>query len=294
MINFVKYRVIFLGISLLTIATAITLIVLWGLKPAIDFTGGTIIEVRSQKIALPAEDSAIRQIFKDKGVDVTTLQSSGENAVSIKTPSIDQGKWDEIKASLKEKYDDFEDLSFETIGPLLGQELVQKTILAVVVTSIGLLLYIAWRFKNRRFGITAIIAMLHDILVIMGTFAVLGKVWGVEVDVMFVTAALTALAFSVHDTIVLYDRVRETLRRNPKTDFNEVVNMAINSTMVRSLSTSLSIVFVLVALIALGGETIRWFVVALLVGTISGAYSSPFTAAPLLTVWNDMKPPKSK
>jgi preprotein translocase subunit SecF len=144
------------------------------------------------------------------------------------------------------------------------------------------------------YGVTAIVALFHDLLVILGAFVFLGLWFGVEVDIMFVTAALTALAFSVYDTIVIYDRVREGLRRNPNTDFKEVVNLAINGTLVRSLSTSLSILFVLVSMAVLGGKVIFWFVIALIIGTISGSYSSPFLAAPLLTVWHDFIHRKKK
>lgn len=289
MINLVKFRRIFLAISALTMALSITALIAFGLKPGIDFTGGTVIEIKGEGISLPEKESELRQTFIDKQVDPSSILSTNDGSVVIKTPAIDQNKWEEVKGSVREKFGEFEELGFETVGPLLGRELLEKTIVAVSITALALLLYIAWRFKNRRYGITAIVAMIHDILVILGVFAVLGRVWGVEVDLMFVTATLTALAFSVHDTIVLYDRVRETLRRNPKSNFNDVVNLAINSTLVRSLSTSLSVVFVLISLILLGGESIRWFVVALLVGTISGSYSSPFTAAPLLTVWHDIK-----
>ncbi|NTV30508.1 protein translocase subunit SecF [candidate division WWE3 bacterium] len=289
MINLVKYRKVFLVISTITMLSSLAAVLFFGLKAGIDFTGGTVIEVRGDSVIQSDKVSDLRQVFMDKQVEPSSIQKTNDGSLVIKTLAIDQNKWEEIKGSIKEKFGDFEELSFETIGPLLGKELVQKTITAVIITGIGLLFYIGWRFKNRRFGVTAIVAMIHDILVILGVFAVLGRVWGVEIDLMFVTATLTALAFSVHDTIVLYDRVRETLRRNPKENFNDVVNLAINSTLVRSLSTSLSVVFVLTALVLLGGETIRWFVVALLVGTISGSYSSPFTAAPLLTVWHDIK-----
>ncbi len=203
----------------------------------------------------------------------------------IKAKAIEPAVWEAVKTGLSERFDDFAEVSFETVGPIFGRELLQKTAVAVALAALLLMVYITWRFRDRKFGVTAIVAMAHDVLVILASFAVFGHLWGVEVDIMFVTATLTALAFSVHDTVVLYDRIRETLARHPKDEFDQVLNMAINSTLVRSLSTSLSLIFVLTALLLLGGAVIRWFVVALLIGTLTGVYSSPFTAAPLLAVW---------
>ena len=149
------------------------------------------------------------------------------------------------------------------------------------------MIYIAWRFGSRRHGISAVFALFHDVLFILGMFAVFGRFLNVEVDIMFVTATLTAVAFSVHDTIIIFDRIREVRRQEPNMDFHEVVNRAFTSTVVRSLNTSISLILVLASLVLLGGDTIRWFVIALLIGTFVGAYSSPFVATTLLTVWTD-------
>jgi preprotein translocase subunit SecF len=173
------------------------------------------------------------------------------------------------------------------VGPTLGKELVIKTLTGVSIAAVLLLFYIAWRFKDRMYGVSAILAMLHDSLVILGIFSLLGHFVGVEVDSLFVTALLTILSFSVHDTIVVYDRIRESIRKYPKESFTTLVNKAVNDTLVRSINNSLTIIFMLLALFLLGGESIRWFVFALLIGTISGTYSSPFVAAPLLVVWQE-------
>lgn len=287
MINFVKQRYIFLVISTTTILVAIGLIVGLGLKPGIDFAGGAVIELQSAKLVSADYHSVLSNQFDSAGSEVVSLTVGNDDQLMIKAKPIESAKWEEAKTALSQEYDDLVELSFENVGPVLGQELLQKTITAVIVAALMLMIYIGWRFKDRKFGVSAIIAMFHDVLVILASFAVFGYIWGVEVDIMFVTATLTALAFSVHDTVVLYDRVRESLRRNPEQDFHYVLNLAINETLVRSLSTSLSLFFVLTALLLLGGETIRWFIAALLVGTISGAYSSPFTAAPILAVWHE-------
>lgn len=286
MFQFMKYRYRFLLVSGLVMAAMVAMVAVFGLKPAIDFTGGAVIEIQSARLKEQTEYRAeLESAFRDQGLELTTVQESDENRLVLKTKPISSEQWETVRASLKEKYGDLEEMSFETIGPVLGQEILTKTVTGVVIAVVLLMLYIGWRFKNFKFGVTAIVALFHDLLVVIGSFALFGYLWGVEVDVMFVTATLTALAFSVHDTIVIYDRIREMARRNPKDEFRHVVNLAINSTLVRSLSTSLSIVFVLAALALLGGQSIFWFVMALLVGTISGTYSSPFLAAPLLVVW---------
>lgn len=285
MFNFIKYKILFITMGFVTVIVSLAAIFGFGLKPAIDFTGGTIIEVTSESLRNGDWNDVVRSVFLDAGVEVGAVQTSADKNIVIKTKEIDQTKWSEIQAKLKEGNPDLIEASFETIGPTLGRELLNKTLMAILLASVALLVYIGWRFSERVYGVTAVVAMVHDVLVILGVFALLGHYLGVEVDVMFVTAALTTLAFSVHDTIVLYDRVRETLRRSPNDDFETVVNTAINATMVRSLSTTLTIIFVLVALLLLGGENIRWFVVALLVGTVTGVYSSPFIATQLLAAW---------
>lgn len=298
MINFAKYRNIFIIISSVTVAISLICLITWGLQPSIDFTGGSVVELQGSDInqadgqtVLSDDDrNTIETVFNSQGLSIRSFLMTSEDSVEIRTSEFSQETLDSVTSLLQETFEDLEVINFETVGPSVGQEQLQDTFTAVVLTVIVLLIYIAWRFNNRRFGVTAIAALIHDVLVILGVFAILGKFFGVEVDIMFVTATLTALTFSVHDTIVLYDRVREVRRRNPKEDLETVVNLAINQILVRSLSTSLSLIFVLIALILLGGESIRWFVVALLVGTISGAYSSPFTAAPLLMMWNEKRP----
>ena len=162
-----------------------------------------------------------------------------------------------------------------------------KTVTALVLAALLILAYIAWQFKNWSFGISATLATLHDSLVILGSFSLLGHFFGFEIDILFVTALLTILSFSVHDTIVVYDRIRESLKRFPGTPFETLVNKAISETLVRSLNNSLTVIFMLISLVVLGGDTIRQFAIALLIGTVSGTYSSIFTAAPILAVWKN-------
>src|SRR6185369_15960728 len=166
---------------------------------------------------------------------------------------------------------------------------------AILVASLLIVLYIAWSFRSVpkpvsswRFGVCAIIALLHDVLVLLGIFAILGHFWHVELDNLFVTAVLTVIGFSVHDTIVVFDRIRENLRRTSGSPFAQVVNDSILQTLVRSLNTSLTAILVLFTLLLFGGITIKWFVVALLIGIVSGTYSSIFNAAPLLVLWDEL------
>ena len=166
---------------------------------------------------------------------------------------------------------------------------MQKTGVAVGLAVVGILLYVAWAFKNMRYGVSAIIALTHDVLVVIGTFAILGKFMSVEVDSLFVTAVLTTMSFSVHDTIVVFHRIRELQHRKAGSSFKDQINLALTETMGRSLNNSLTIIFMLLALFLMGGETVRWFVFALLVGTISGTYSSPFVATPILYQWHLLK-----
>ena len=172
------------------------------------------------------------------------------------------------------------------MGPVLGSELLVKAFAAAILAILCIFAYVAYAFKNIKFGASAIVALIHDLLVVLSIFSLFGVWWGVEVDTLFVTAFLTTMSFSVHDTIVVFDRIREYRRRDDKTRFDELADRALTETMGRSLTNSFTIIFMLLALILMGGETVRWFVVALLVGTVSGTYSSPFVATPILLLWD--------
>ena len=182
------------------------------------------------------------------------------------------------------------------MGPVVGAEMAKKALLAVILASLAIILYIAWSFRQIprpyspwKFGISAVVALLHDALVVLGLFSLFGHFYQVEIDALFVTALLTVIGFSVHDTIVVFDRVRENLPKMYNKPFPEIVDFSLTETLVRSLNTSLTVILTLTALLLFGGETIRWFVVALLVGIVSGTYSSIFNAAPLLVLWESRK-----
>ena len=297
MISFMKYRYLYFVLSLTVLIPGMYTLIRFGLKPAVDFTGGTLIELKmknavlrqssGQELKISQED--IKKIAGEKNIEVGSIQPSGENTFILKAKTIDETKKNELLSAVKEKFGDVEETRFENVGPILGKELLQKTMVAVVLASTVILLYVAWAFKNIRFGVSAIIALIHDILVVLSIFALLGKYKGVEVDTLFVTAMLTTMSFSVHDTIIVFDRIREYQKRYGNLEFTTLIDRALTETISRSLNNSLTIIFMLLALFLLGGETTRWFILALLVGTISGAYSSPFIATPVLYIWHELR-----
>ena len=174
------------------------------------------------------------------------------------------------------------------MGPSLGKELLAKTLTGVIIAASLIMIYVWIQFSELKYGVSAILAMFHDSLILLGIFSLLGYFYGIEVDMLFVTALLTTLSFSVHDTIVVYDRIRELRGKYPRYSLVSLVNTAVTETLSRSINNSVTIIIMLAALAALGGDTIRWFAVALLIGAITGTYSSTFTAAPLLLLWEDV------
>lgn len=288
----------FFAISLLVIIPGIVSLILWGLLLSIDFTGGSLLEIRSDKAL--SEDQ-VKQTVEHAGFPVASVAKSGQNSYLIRTKTIDKNENETVKTALSAQFGKIDELRFETVGPTIGKEVAIKALQSIGLASLLIILYIAWSFRkvpkpasSWRFGISAIIALLHDVLVVVGVFSLLGHFFHVEVDSLFVTAVLTVIGFSVHDTIVVFDRIRENLRKMPNLSFATVVNESIIQTINRSLNTSLTVVFVLLALLLFGGETIRWFVVALLVGIVSGTYSSIFNAAPFLVLWQEWSQRRKK
>lgn len=275
--------------SFLVIIPGIVSLFLYGLNLSIDFTPGSKLtfSVQSQK-----QIQTIEEVLKSQNIKISNTETSN-NLVSYRTQPIDQNKNNQI---LKELGRGIKEEEFETIGPTIGRETTENAIKALIIASLLIVLYITWSFRSvpkpassLRFGMCAIVALIHDVLVVVGVFSLLGHFYGVQIDSLFVTALLTVIGFSVHDTIVVFDRIRENLIRMGSSDFAHVANESILQTLVRSIRTSLTVVLVLVALLLFGGESIRWFVVALLIGVVSGTYSSIFNAAPLLVLWQELQ-----
>lgn len=273
-----KYWWIYFLISAIVIIPGTFSLIVWGIKPSIDFTGGTTIVWN-----VNTDENNLRQIAKDNDVEIREISAKG-TIWTISTVPLNKDTYQ----SYKGKVDGAKELSFDTVGPALGSELIKKTISAIVLAASLILFYVAYRFKSIKFGVSAILAMLHDSLVLLGVFSLLGHFMGIEVDTLFVTALLTILSFSVHDTIVVYDRIRELKKKHGYLDFDDIINRAVVETMGRSINNSLTIIFMLLSMYLLGGETTKWFIFALLVGTVSGTYSSTFTAAPLLIAWDKL------
>lgn len=284
-----KFKWIYFLVSLLIVIPGTFYLFRYGLKLSIDFTGGTLLEIQSQS---PVEASQIQDIATEQGIEIVSLQQSEENTFLVRSKEISQEQNEKFKARLSQIGQGIDEKRFETVGPVIGSELTRKAFLAVIIASVFIVVYIAWSFREIpkpyspwKFGASAVLALLHDVLVLVGLFAILGHHFDVEIDALFITAMLTVIGFSVHDTIVVFDRVRENLPRLSKVPFEQVVDFSLTETLTRSLNTSVTVALTLTALLLFGGETIRWFVVALLVGIVSGTYSSIFNASPILVLW---------
>lgn len=258
----------------------------WGLTFGVDFKGGSIAEYKFEKDV--SEEGAFSEIEK-LGIQVTSVQKTSDKTYLFRLPPIEPKQKEEIEKNLETlSGGKADELRFENVGPSIGPELIKKTIYAMAIAATGILLWVSLQFKSFKFGTSAVLAMFHDSLVLIGSFALLGHFAGAEIDFLFVTAMLTILSFSVHDTIVVYDRIRESQKKFGG-NLYDLANKATTETMVRSLNNSFTIIFMLIALILLGGSTIKWFAVALLIGTVFGTYSSPFVAVPILVAWDEIE-----
>jgi len=290
--DLMKYKFWYLVFSALVIIPGLIFLGIFGLKTSIDFTGGSVLKFSRQEGTW--DSNSVQQIFREKGVEIASISmEDAGKSVSVRTKPIDANKNAEIKTTIATS-PSIQQTSFETVGPSIGAETAQKSLVAFVIACFGIVFYIAYAFRNvpkpysgLRFGISAIIAMIHDALVVLGVFAILGHFKGVEVDPMFITALLTIIGFSVHDTIVVFDRIRENLGRFKGKNIEWIANYSVIETMRRSIATSATVVITLSALFIFGGASIKWFVLALLVGVISGTYSSIFNATPILVIWED-------
>lgn len=317
-VDIVKYRNVWFGISLLiTIPGLIAIIascIMFGapLKPGIDFTGGTIMQYEFKR-DVPLEE--IRSALNESGFHGSQVQEAamnGRRVIVMRTKALPDDKQDEVMkkqldSDLQAKFGEFHVLSRDKVSGVVGPELLRSGLLALFITLGAMVLYIGTRFQY-DFAVCAIIALFHDVIVLVGAFSVLGLLLGTEVDSLFISAILTVVGFSVHDTIVVFDRLREnskyvgskvtdpTTGKESRKTFGDVANDSVNQTLARSLYTSLTVIITLTALFVLGGTTTRDFVLAMLIGIISGTYSSIFNASALLVWWRELrgskKPPK--
>jgi preprotein translocase subunit SecF len=285
--DIVGKRYLWFAISLLIIVPGVLALIAFGFPLAIDFTGGSLLDLQFQGQAPHPAD--VKAVYAGFGYADAQVQSTQNNGLQIRTQSMDDIKKEEIEASLRQRFGDFIELSFGNVSATIGGEVVARAAQTVLIAALGIMLYLWFAFRQVphafRYGVAAIIAMLHDVLVTIGAAAIFGKVFGWQVDSLYLTALLTVIGFSVHDTIVVFDRVRENLIRMRGEPFDKVVNFSIIQTLNRSINTQLTVVFTLLALILFGGVTIRHFVTIMLIGLLSGTYSSIFNASQILVVW---------
>ena len=302
--NIIKNRYLYFAISLLVIIPGLIFMgIHWAQNPAegplsqgIDFTGGSLLEVQiASGIQPPVSDiQAIYAKFatNDMQINNPAVQMLGTDSVSIRSKAMDDATKGKIVAEMQTKFgSNVTVLNFTSVSPAVGQEVARASFGAVAMAALAILAYIWFAFRSiqhpLRYGTAAIIAMLHDVLVVVGVEAMLGFAFGWQIDSLFLTALLTVIGFSVHDTIVVFDRIRENLSIYRKIEYETVVNHSIVQTLDRSINTQLTVMFTLSALALFGGESIRHFVLILLVGVFSGTYSSIFNASPILVVWEN-------
>ncbi len=286
----IKNKYIFLGFSGFLTAISIFSIAYFGLAQGIDFSGGTLWQIGGVSVE-ELKSFAIEDL---KIEDATFIPESSTGSVILRMKEIPEELHQQYFGKIKGKFSSAEDLRFESIGPAVGGELRSKAIWAFVLVLFGISTYIAFAFRkvsrpvaSWKYGLITLLTLFHDALIPAGLFAFLGYLVRVEVDTNFIVAILVVMGFSVHDTIVVFDRIRENLRleRNYKFDFNVLVNKSVNETFARSINTSLTLVIVLIALFVVGAASLKYFILTILVGTVIGTYSSIFVASPLLTIW---------
>ncbi|HEY7067787.1 MAG TPA: protein translocase subunit SecF [Chloroflexota bacterium] len=300
MIDFVRHRVLFFVISAVLIVPGLVSLALPdGINPGIDFTSGSILTLQFEH---PVEQGDLREALGSIGHPEAIVQRS-DNVYLVRTfplagevrdfagEIVRPSERQTIEQALEARFGTVDVLGFDSVSPLVAAEIVQKSVLGVIVACGGILLYLWWAFRkvkdSWRYGACAVFALVHDALLLLGIFSLLGRFSHVELDALFITASLTVIGFSVHDTIVVFDRIRENLQRFAGESFETVVNHSLTQTLGRSLSTSITSLLVMVALLLFGGVTMRPFVLALVIGIVSGTYSSIFNASMLLVVWQN-------
>jgi preprotein translocase subunit SecF len=287
--HFVERKWWYFLFSALLIVPGVFFLAIGGLKPGIEFKGGTLLDIT---FVTRPDDTQLKNFFVAHGHAEATIQGVAGGGVEVRTTEMLPTELGTIEQDLKQAYGADVKMNSSVVSPSFSAELIQNAIKSIALASLVIVLLIAWAFRNFgwaafRYGIAAIIALLHDAAVVLGIFAIFGFFFKVEVDSLFVTAVLTIIGFSVHDTIVVFDRIRENLRLNPGEALNPVINYSIMQTLARSVITSLTVVFTLLALFLFGGFSVRNFALALLIGIVSGTYSSIFNASQIISLWQE-------
>ncbi len=300
-LNIIQQRGLWWGISSgFVLASLVAMAISWQqfgapLKPGLDFAGGTRLQlthacVVTDNCTAGLDVAEVRSVLSQQGLDSSSIQILGDEqqGLSIRTRNLDVEERTTLQTALEDAIGPFDPNStqIDSVGPVIGRQLLVSGLLALLVSFAGIVAYLSLRFKI-DYALLAILALAHDVIITAGVFALLGLVLGVEVDSLFIVSLLTVVGFSVNDTVVIYDRVRENLRLNPGMHINDVVDSAVNQTLSRSINTSLTTVLPLVAIVLFGGPTLKYFALALIVGFIAGSYSSIFVASSLFALWRD-------
>ena len=287
MIDFVGKKRWFFLISAIVIILGIVSLAIFGLRPGVDFSGGTAMTLQFNS---PVEQSQLRQELADLGHDEATAQKAGETSFIIRLREIPRGEADELVEKLGGRLGrQVEITDYYLASPTVGVETTRNAGIAVIIAAVAMLFYIVWAFRRMpspfRWGTCAIIALIHDVLIVIGIFSILGQMADVEVSAMFITGLLAVVGYSINNTVVVFDRIRENMSKGISPDFAVTVNLSLIETLGRSLNTSLTTLCVILALFLFGGATIHHFILVLLIGLLAGTYSSLFIAGPLLVVW---------
>jgi preprotein translocase SecF subunit len=290
MVDYLKYRKLYYLISGLLILGSVLAFVLFGFNLGIDFTGGSILELYFPK-ERPSVDE-IANILKEQKVDHFRIQPTNEKGYTIRMPYIEQSQYQSLTKKLAQKWN-VEERGFENIGPIIGKELKEKTKIVILVSLIAIVLYIAFSFrqvsfpvKSWQYGLSSLLALFHDVIITLGVFSVLGKFYDIPLTIPIITALLTIIGYSINNTVVVFDRIRENLQKNPGGEYENIVNLSLNQTLIRSLNTSFTTLLVLFAIFFLGSPVLRYFALALIVGISVGTFSSFFIASPILVSWH--------
>lgn len=291
MFKIIKRTNIWFALSGSLMALSIVAIAVFGLRLGIDYKGGTVIEFKSTN---PDKVALVDSILKEQYSSGYQVKEGGNDTVVLRLPVLTAEEHVLFVQKVKSKISDYNEVSYDTVGPTISKDLTNKSILAVILASIGIISYIAYAFRkvprplsSWKFGASAVIAIIHDLLITTGAIAVIGHfVPWMEVDALFVTALLTIMGFSVHDTIVVYDRLRENFIKNPHQDIELTTEESVNQTLARSINTSMTVIIVLLSLFLLGGQSIKHFVLTLIIGIFFGTYSSIFVAAAIVVRWH--------
>lgn len=300
-LNVIKQRKLWWFLSsALILAGLVAMVISWAqigtpLRPSLDFVGGTRLQlelacVRSNTCESPIDPAVVRQVLATEGLESGSIQVVGDqqNALSIRTSTLDVDQREQLVQALEQELGQFDPAltQIDTVGPTLGRQIFISGLIALGVSFLGIMVYLTFRFQP-DYAVFAIVALAHDVLITVGIFAILGLVLQTEVDTLFIVALLTIVGFSVNDTVVIYDRVRETIKLNPNRHINDVVDEAVDQTLTRSINTTMTTLLSLVAIFLFGGGNLKFFALALIIGFIAGAYSSIFIASTLLAFWRE-------